>query len=92
MSVGHRVKLDNVQLGASGMYKCEVIGEGPEFLTSDKHAKMMVVSKYVCVCGEGGSVCVCLSLFVSLFVYSSVYLPPCLCFPRAIKKEVGKRC
>ncbi|KAK8381731.1 hypothetical protein O3P69_015053 [Scylla paramamosain] len=43
MSVGRRVKLDNVQLGASGMYKCEVIGEGPQFLTSDKHAKMMVV-------------------------------------------------
>lgn len=43
LSVGHRVKLDNVQLGASGMYKCEVIGEGPEFLTSDKHARMMVV-------------------------------------------------
>lgn len=46
LSEGRRVKLNNVQLGASGMYKCEVIGEGPEFLTSDKHARMMVVSKY----------------------------------------------
>ncbi|XP_050687341.1 uncharacterized protein LOC126980928, partial [Eriocheir sinensis] len=43
LSEGRRVKLNNVQLSASGMYKCEVIGEGPEFLTSDKHARMMVV-------------------------------------------------
>lgn len=43
------------------MYKCEVIGEGPEFLTSDKHAPMDVVSKYECQDeGRKPHACVCM--------------------------------
>nr|XP_045621511.1 uncharacterized protein LOC123772422 [Procambarus clarkii] len=42
-STGEQVTLTNVQLNSSGKYKCEVIGEWPQFLTADKSSNMTVV-------------------------------------------------
>ena len=47
-STDRRLVLINVGVSAAGRYKCEVIGEGPGFLTADRSAYMKVVREYWC--------------------------------------------
>lgn len=44
-STVEKVVLGDVDLSASGSYKCKVVGEFPDFPEAEKSATMMVVGK-----------------------------------------------
>lgn len=57
---GRRVTLSGVEVGATDVYRCELVAEGPPFHTTQRSANMTVVGE--CESdgggpGEGGSQC-----------------------------------